>query len=384
MKDKLLYLIEQIDTVKSKFITETGVGFPKTNTIYTSPEFIKWSQALQFELQEIYERTHDKYIWETMGIIKQDFNGWQDKKTFATLSGRLFAIQENINKYYPDSVGVSKESVNSGVNTVGNKTPKIFISHSSKDIKYVSALVELLCDIGLNADHIFCSSVPGYGIPLDYDIYDFLKQQFQQHNLHVIFVLSANYYESPACLNEMGAAWILQNNYTSILLPSFNFREIEGAINPRKIAIKLDGNPEDLKERLGQLKDNVITEFGLPNLPDTRWEKKRDLFIAESNPQQSKYKMQISPKALELLTVACQKGNGVIIKIRMLSGTSISSGKTEFIQSQDRREVAEWEAALKELELAKLVKMADHKGEVFEVEKAGYDLIDQLSNISAT
>ena len=53
-------------------------------------------------------------------------------------------------------------------------------------------------------------------------------------------MLSDNYYKSPACLNEMGAAWVLKKEYRSILLPGFDYKEIEGAINPRKIGIKLD------------------------------------------------------------------------------------------------------------------------------------------------
>ena len=38
------------------------------------------------------------------------------------------------------------------------------------------------------------------------DIYDWLSSQFQEFNLHVIFMLSNNYYQSVACLNEMGGS----------------------------------------------------------------------------------------------------------------------------------------------------------------------------------
>lgn len=382
MKDRLLELIGQIDTVKSHFkASEASTrGFPATSTIYNTPEFAEWSQALQFELQEIYDCTHDKFIWSTLVVIEQDFNGWKGKKSFADLSGKLHAIQENIDKYYPAETPENSHMME--VETAKMKTPKIFISHSSKDEKYVSSLVELLCDIGLNAEHIFCSSVPGYGIPLDHDIYDFLKLQFQEHDLHVFFILSNNYYDSPACLNEMGATWILQTNYTSILLPGFEFREIDGAINPRKIAIKLDGASDDLKEKLGQLKDNLIAEFGLPNLPSIRWEKKRDAFISEL--QSRSFEIGISSKAIELLSVACKSSNREIIKSRYLSGTSISAGRTEFIHSQDHKEVAEWEAALRELRALGLIEVMGTKGEIYEVTKAGYDFIENYNAVSGT
>jgi len=384
MKDRLLELIGQIDTVKSHFKTSGAStrGLPATSTIYNAPEFSEWSQALQFELQEIYDRTHDKFIWSTLVIIEHGFNGWKDKKSFADLSGKLHAIQGNIDKYYPDPAETPENLYLTEIGTM--KTPKIFISHSSKDEKYVSDLVDLLCDIGLNSEHIFCSSVPGYGIPLDCDIYDFLKQQFQEHDLHVFFILSDNYYSSPACLNEMGATWILQKIYTSILLPGFEFRKIDGAINPRKIAIKLDGAQDDLKEKLGQLKDNLIVEFGLPNLPSVRWEKKRDEYIAKLQPRSFEVEIKLSSKAIELLSVACESSNGEIIKSRYLSGTSISAGKTEFIHSQDRKEVAEWEAALKELRALGLVEAMGPKGEIYEVTKAGYNFIENYNAVSST
>lgn len=84
------------------------------------------------------------------------------------------------------------------------KATKIFISHSSQDLPFVQPLVELFEHIGLTPEHMFCSSVAGYNVPLDNNIYDYLKKQFQNYGLRVIFVLSENYYNSPASLNEMG------------------------------------------------------------------------------------------------------------------------------------------------------------------------------------
>ena len=94
----------------------------------------------------------------------------------------------------------------------------------------------------------------------------------------MIFVLSDNYYNSPACMNEMGAAWVLKNEYTSILLPKFEYKEIKGAVNPNKIGMKLDDDDELLKKRLGELKNIISEKFGI-SVPDMRWEKKRNDFI---------------------------------------------------------------------------------------------------------
>lgn len=160
---------------------------------------------------------------------------------------------------------------------------KVFISHSSKDIKYVNAIVEFLEKIGLSEKNLFCSSVPGYGIPLGKNIYDYLADEFRTNNLLVIFVLSDNYYNSPACLNEMGAAWILKNEYYSILLPNFEFKKIDGAIDPQKIAIKLGDNSYTLKHGLAQLRDIIISTFELDKSSETRWEAYRDRFIEQTS-----------------------------------------------------------------------------------------------------
>lgn len=377
MKNKLLELIGEIDIVKSHFKTSTDNvrGFSAPHTIYNTPEFAEWSQALQFELQEIYDRTHDQYIWEAIIIIKQKFNGWEDEKYFAELSGKLHTIRENINKYFPDEASENSNIVE--VCTMKVKTPKIFISHSSKDEKIVSAFVDLLFDIGLNTGHIFCTSVPGCGVLIDNDIYTSLKREFEEHQVHVVFMLSSNYYGSPACLNEMGAAWILQTAYTSILLPGFEFREIDGAVNPRQMAIKLDEPADHLKEKLGQMRNNFIEKFGLPHLPDTRWESRRDAFIANvTAPINTVPKMNISDKAIQLLNAACSSSDGEIMKSTDLSGTWISAGKTQFVRSQERKEVAEWEAALKELHTSGLIESAGSKGIIYVVTKAGYDFME--------
>lgn len=278
MKNNLLNLIKNIDDIKNHFHISVGKGIPRGNIIYDTSEFPIWKQEVQFELQEVYDRTKDKFIWDTLVSLRQGFNGWNDETKFNELSGSLYAISKNIDKYYY-SAEVTAVKKTKGEITMPQKSPKIFISHASSDKEYVSKLIDLLEGIGLNEKHIFCSSIAGYGIPLDQDIYDYLKLQFETRNLHVILVLSENYYKSIACMNEMGAAWILKNKYSIILLPGFEFKEIRGAINPRQIGLKLDNDLTDIKEKLGQLKDCLLNELGLSTISDIRWEQKRDTFI---------------------------------------------------------------------------------------------------------
>lgn len=278
MKRELLALIKEIPTIEGKFrIFEPSAGMciPSGEFIYDNPDFIEWKEAVEYELQQIYDRTMDTYIWNIInatGVIHK-FNGknYDERENFNRLKSSLKVIEKNIDKYFPDEKSIESEVTKA-------MKPKIFISHSSKDVKYVEPIVELLADIGMTNDNLFCSSIPDYGIPLNQDIYEYLSSLFSENELYVIFVLSSNYYGSPACLNEMGAAWVLKNEYTSILLPKFEYQEIDGAVNPNKIGMKLDDDDELLKKRLGELKDIISEKFSI-SVPDMRWEKKRNDFI---------------------------------------------------------------------------------------------------------
>ena len=146
-----------------------------------------------------------------------------------------------------------------------------------------------------------------------------------------------------ACMNEMGAAWVLQNKYTVILLSQFEFKKIQGVINPRQIGLKLDGDLTEVKEKLRQLKDVLSKEFGLSYITDVRWERKRDSFIAAVK-KANKVRLSLSDEAVELLQVACKADDGTILKTEDLSGTYIKANGRNFITLQERREVARWES----------------------------------------
>lgn len=156
---------------------------------------------------------------------------------------------------------------------------KIFISHSTNDINYVKPFVHMLEKAGIKSEHLFCSSVQGYGIPLK-DIYTYIQKQFQSNDLYIIYMLSKNYYNSPACLNEMGAAWVLKSDYQSILIPPFDFENIKGAIDPTKISFKVDAG-KDCKYRLTELKDKIFDKLNLMPIAHRHWERIRDEFLDE-------------------------------------------------------------------------------------------------------
>ncbi|MDE5575657.1 MAG: toll/interleukin-1 receptor domain-containing protein [Bacteroidales bacterium] len=159
-----------------------------------------------------------------------------------------------------------------------NKFDRIFISHSSDDIKYVKPFVELLESLGLDKKTMFCSSVKGYGIPIGQNIYEYLKTEFIDKNILVVMIMSNNYYNSEPCLNEMGATWVMSKEYITILVDDFEFDQLKGCVDSQKIGFKITDT-----DRLDEFKDNLVNGLGLALSSDYDWEATRDNFIAKIN-----------------------------------------------------------------------------------------------------
>lgn len=232
-------------------------------------------RKFNFETQEIVDATADTFASETLNVSKGKWSGWHDKNDFNELKNKLLTMREHLDKYYPMGGVEMKDKA--------EKPSKIFISHASKDKEYVAKIIELLDDMGLTSNEVFCSSFPGYDIPVGEDIFDYLREQFDEYRLYILFVHSKNYYKSPVCLNEMGAAWVLKNACTSLLLPGFGFSDMTGAVDSKSIAIKLDNDETEVKDKLNQLYEKMVSEFGLSKKADIIWEQKRNRFIKEIN-----------------------------------------------------------------------------------------------------
>jgi len=157
-----------------------------------------------------------------------------------------------------------------------NRSAKSFISHASEDVAIVTELVELLEIIGVPGERIFCSSLDGYGIELGANFLDTLKEELTSDTL-VLFVLSHNFYESPFCLCEMGATWVQTKDHIPILVPPFDFPDIQGVI-PHTQGFFIN-DPTGLN----QFKAKIESVFGLKPIAHSAWERKRDHVLARIN-----------------------------------------------------------------------------------------------------
>jgi hypothetical protein len=141
---------------------------------------------------------------------------------------------------------------------------KIFISHSSKNKNYGNALVNLLTGIGISGDKIIFTSNDAYGIPIGENIFDWLKNRITEKP-YVLYLLSPEYYKSVACLNEMGAAWVIENKHTMIFTPNFELDSYEfqnGAIDPREIGFYINNT-----DKLISFIDSLRTDYNVIKNP---------------------------------------------------------------------------------------------------------------------
>jgi hypothetical protein len=196
---------------------------------------------------------------------------------------------------------------------------KIFISHSSKNKDYGNYLVELLRGLGIKENEILFTSNVAYGIPVAKNIFNWLKSQIEEKPF-VIYLLSKEYYESVACLNEMGAAWIVENEHAAIFTPNFNLSSKEfqnGALDPREIGFEIDD--EDRIMSFIQMLSNNFEITGNPVIISQSVKKfirdisgiKQETVITKQAPQKAVIKETTTPVKKEKDQVSKVSSNKV-------------------------------------------------------------------------
>lgn len=222
-----------------------------------------------FKLKEaIAEANYDAIMYTLSGIDK-----WYDEN-IGYISSNGFALnfkshQKNMRLIKEILSGLKADecvpTTPTGID-VPKTDPVIFISHKSDDKKYGDALERFITGLGVKEKQLVYTSHPLHKIPLDASIYEYLRSNFNS-TLFMIILWSDKYLESPACLNEMGAAWVTQTDYTNIYVPSFSFgnpKYHECAVDTKKMGAVLNGD-EHCKASMIELKNKIEELFNLNN-----------------------------------------------------------------------------------------------------------------------
>ena len=224
-----------------------------------------------YYLNEVCE-WYSKNINDVLAIVR-----WGDRDDHTRNYNMLIELKEKLDKYDFSSIDKLKNENNS----VSKQEPKIFLSHSSADKEYGDALQKLITGLGVKNNQLIYTSHPLHKIPLNANIYDYLRENIGG-NVFVIILWSNKYLESPACLNEMGAAWVAQSDYTNIYTPDFEFgnpKYHECAVDTRKMGAVLKGDAH-CKASMIEFRNKILNIFGL-EIDEQTWMYYLDNFIEE-------------------------------------------------------------------------------------------------------
>ncbi len=147
-----------------------------------------------------------------------------------------------------------------------NREPIIFLSHCSKDKKYGDALRDFIIGLGIEDKQLIYTSHPLHKIPLNENIYEYLRKHLSS-NMYMVILWSDDYLDSVPCLNEMGALWVTQKDYTNIYVPNFDFNNPkynQCAVDKNKMGAVLNGN-EHCRANMISFKDIIQEKFNLKN-----------------------------------------------------------------------------------------------------------------------
>lgn len=151
---------------------------------------------------------------------------------------------------------------------------QIFISHSSNDANLVDKFVDLLeTGLGVRGEEtIFASSIPGKDISLG-NVNGYVKNELIGADL-AIFILSSNFFDSPYCMAEMGAAWATDRKTFVFTVPPLGRDGVKAVFDGLQI------EQLQTKKSLDKLA-GIVSKNGTDRVDPglARWNLKRDHFI---------------------------------------------------------------------------------------------------------
>jgi len=231
-------------------------------------------QDIFFSLQTSHSMKEIVTILSGYGITNESVNNYTQteiKKLLATASDEILLLIADDLKIDTSNYVVIKK----GKSVKPPKEEflkKVFISHSNKDKEVVTSFIQILEVIGIKPEHIFCTSLEGYGTGLGNNFIEEIEARLDEDVL-VFFMLSDNFYKSPMCLIEMGAAWAKTKSQISVAITPFDLGKIQGVFK------HFQGIQIDNELHYDMLKETLETKFGLEPKRPLVWGPKRNIFL---------------------------------------------------------------------------------------------------------
>lgn len=161
--------------------------------------------------------------------------------------------------------------------------PIAFISHQYKDIDKANRLRDFLMNtIGLDAEKdIFFQGRQSSGVGIGNNIDDDMKNALLNNECYFIALFSEQYFQSIACMKELGGAWVLDRKIVAFVFKNDNESTVQktvmnnskDAIGNRLMILVEDQNRDsrdNMVERIIELSKDIEKHFNIPRkLSDT-------------------------------------------------------------------------------------------------------------------
>ncbi len=125
--------------------------------------------------------------------------------------------------------------------------PFIFISHSSKDKRIVGSFIDKVLKLCLKIEtnQIFFTSFEESTIESGIDFRNAIKENLIKASL-VVLIITDNYKDSEVCLNEMGAAWVLNAKVIPFIVHPIKYDSVGFIHHPNQL-LKFNKKSDILK-----------------------------------------------------------------------------------------------------------------------------------------
>src|SRR5664279_6143455 len=104
---------------------------------------------------------------------------------------------------------------------------RLFVSHASVDKPLVAAFQHCLeSGLGFTHSQVFCTSIPGQGVPSGKDFKSHIREQLESSDAAVMLI-TPNLYASPFCMWELGGIWVLAKKLIPIVVPPLQLKDLK-------------------------------------------------------------------------------------------------------------------------------------------------------------
>ncbi len=279
----------------------------------------------------------------------------------------------------PPGSALGKSHGSSPVGYIG-EILRVFVSHSSSDIKVVQGLVDLMQKaLHLTSDDIRCTSLDGFGMAGGASIDDTLRAEVHDAEL-LIGIITPHSLRSAYVMFELGARWGAGRPMIPLLASGITADDLEeplGSINA--LDSSQEGQVLQLVEDIaGYLNVEADKASSYSGATKELARLSRESATASGQIKSELTNPNVSDKATKLLIVASANDGSPIARLRMGNRLKITIDNSYFCNTKSARDAAAWDQAINELVDQGCIEDLKGQGEVFYVTNRGFEVADSL------